>query len=69
MPVDAGAEMYIKATANGCCEIFDLAGNLLCRLQIKQGITSLTAPEARGIFVLRFTDEQGETMSNKLIIK
>lgn len=69
MPVDAGAEMYIKATANGCCEIFDLAGNLLCRLPITQGINSLTAPEARGIFVLRFTDEQRETMSNKLIIK
>ena len=69
MPADAGAEMYIKASANGRCEIFDLAGNLLCRLPITQGINSLTAPATRGIFVLRFTDEQGETMSNKLIIK
>ncbi len=69
MPADAGAEMYIKATEGGCCEIFDLAGNLLCRLPIAQGINSLTAPEARGIFVLRFTDGQGKSISSKLIIK
>lgn len=69
VPVDTGANIYVKTTGNGWCAIFDVAGNLLYRQQAAEGINILASPTRTGIFVLQFTNDQGEVLTHKLIVK
>lgn len=69
VPLPAGTDLYVSATEEGWCEVFNSAGASIGRRRIKKGTQSLTLPAEGGIFLLRFVRDSGLIVVHKLIVK